>query len=189
MPLVLVIAFIVVPLVELAIILQVGELIGAAWTIVALLVVSIAGAWLVRREGTRAWARLVGALRDGRMPTDEVLAGALVLVGGALLLTPGFATDTVGLLLVIPPSRTLVASAVKTQVGRRVAIRTFGTEGLFGSRGGSDSGRRPGGQGGRAGGDVVDVEVVDVRRDRPVDGRSDGDRPDDDVPNRDRGSG
>lgn len=179
MPLVIALAFIVVPLVELMIILQVGELVGAAWTIVALLAISIAGAWLVRREGTKTWNRLTGVLRAGRMPADEVLQGALVLVGGALLLTPGFFTDAVGLLLVIPPSRALVASVIKTRVGQRVALHTFGAGGPFGQGANDASHRRSGRPAtGADRGDVVDVEVVDVTRERrrPVDATTDADQ-------------
>lgn len=169
MPLVLLVAFIVVPLIELAVIGQVSQAIGLSWTLVALLVVSVAGAWLVRREGSRAWQRLRATLGAGRMPTDEVLSGALVLVGGALLLTPGFVTDAVGLALVVPPTRRLIAAAVKSQVGRRVSIATFGG-GLIGDRlGGVTGGQRARPRRDHPGdGQVVDVEVVDVRRDDDV---------------------
>lgn len=166
MPALLVLLLIVVPLVELFILIQVGELIGAWWTIAALLAVSVLGAWLVRREGTRAWARFRGALSAARMPADEVLDGALVLLGGALLLTPGFATDAGGLLLMIPPTRALVAAAVKRQLGARLSVATLGgTRSGFGGRT-STSRRRSD--------DVVDVEVISVERERDQTG-SNGD--------------
>lgn len=163
MRLALVVAFIVVPLVELGIIIQVGQLIGAAPTILALLAVSLVGAWLVRREGTRAWRRFTEALRSGRVPADEVLEGAMVLFGGALLLTPGFATDTFGLLLMVPPVRALVGSTLKRQLGSRFSVTSLG----------GTAGRRPPGPaqpGGRRTArtrrrdDVVDVEVVNIER-------------------------
>ncbi|HEX6256697.1 MAG TPA: FxsA family protein [Euzebyales bacterium] len=154
--LLLVIVFIVVPLVELAIIIQVGELIGAAWTILLLLAVSLAGAWLVRREGLRAWTRFRTALVEGRVPADEVLEGALVLFGGALLLTPGFATDTVGLLLMVPPVRALATATLRRQLGARFTVTSLGSQ------------RRPPTQrpygAPQRGDDVVDVEVVNIER-------------------------
>jgi len=152
MRLLLVIAFIVVPLIELGIIIQVGDLIGAAPTILLLLAVSLAGAWLVRREGTRAWDRFTDALRSGRVPADEVLEGAMVLLGGALLLTPGFATDAVGLLLMVPPVRALVASTLRHRLGARFSVTSLG----------GTAGRRP--PQARRRDDVVDVEVVNIER-------------------------
>lgn len=116
MPLVLLLAFLVVPIVELAVIVQVGDLIGFGWTLVLLLAMSVAGAMLVRREGTRAWRRFREAIAEPRLPTHEVVDGALVVLGGALMLTPGFVTDVVGLLLVIPVTRSVVARLVRRQV-------------------------------------------------------------------------
>lgn len=161
MRLALVVAFIVVPLVELGIIVRVGGLIGLAPTILLLLLVSMVGAWLVRREGTRAWRRFTVALRTGRVPADEVLEGAMVLFGGALLLTPGFATDTVGLLLMIPPVRALVATTLKRQLGARFTVASLG---------GSAGRRSPPAQ---RRDDVIDVEVVNIERtgDRAGSGR------------------
>lgn len=147
----LVVIFIVVPLIELWLLIQVGQVIGAAWTIVALLAVSVAGAWLLRREGTRAWSRFRTALASGRVPTDEVVEGALVLLGGALLLTPGFASDAVGLLLMIPPVRALVASTARRRLAARLMVTTIG--------GGRPPRRRT-----RRSDDVVDVEVVNIER-------------------------
>lgn len=152
MRLLLVVSFIVVPLIELWIIIQVGELVGAAPTILLLLGVSLAGAWLVRREGTRAWRRFTEALRSGRVPADEVLEGAMVLLGGALLLTPGFATDAVGLLLMVPPVRAVVASTLKRRLGTRFTVTSLG----------GTAARRPPQP--RRRDDVVDVEVVNIER-------------------------
>jgi UPF0716 protein FxsA len=151
----LVLAFIVVPLVELAIIIQVGQAIGLLWTIALLVVDSVVGAWLVRREGTRAWSRFRLALNQGRVPTDEVLEGALVLFGGALMLTPGFASDALGLLLMIPPARALIAAMLKRRLGARFSVTTM-------SAGGAT---RRGGAARRPRDEVVDVEVINVERD------------------------
>lgn len=163
----LVVLLIVVPLAELFLLIQVGELIGVWWTIAALVAVSVVGAWLVRREGTRAWARFRAALSSARVPTDEVLEGALVLFGGALLLTPGFATDAAGLLLMFPPTRVLVAGAVKRQLGARFSVSTLG--GVRPGPGGRTSASR------RRTDDVVDVEVISVERARDHQTGSNGD--------------
>lgn len=158
----LVVVFIVVPLLELAIIITVGDLIGVWPTVALLLIDSLIGAWLVRREGLRAWQRFRAALGTARVPTDEVIEGALVLFGGALLLTPGFATDAAGLALLIPPTRALVASAIKRQVGSRFTVSTLGGAGTSSARTrsgvpGPTARRRPSDE-------VVDVEVVNVER-------------------------
>jgi len=148
MPLLLVVAFIVVPLVELAVILQVGNLIGLWWTIALLLTVSVAGSWLIRREGTRTWTAFRDALGRGRAPAVEVVDGALVLVGGALLLTPGFVTDIAGLSLVFPPTRALWNRLIRRRATSLLTLRVFGAPRPPG-------GRPPGGGAGR-------VEVIDV---------------------------
>lgn len=148
MPLLLFVAFLVVPIVELYFIIQVGQVIGAWWTIAILIAVSVAGAWLVKREGRATWRRFRAAMGSGRVPAVEVIDGALVLVGGTLLLTPGFLSDLAGLALVFPPTR--------AAANRFVRSRVRGRFGLGGAP------RRP-----RRSPDAapLDVEVVDVRRD------------------------
>jgi UPF0716 protein FxsA len=101
----LVLIFIVVPLVELYVIIQVGGAIGVLPTIALLFVDSVLGAMLLRSQGARTWRRFNEALNERRVPARETFDGALVILGGALLLTPGFVTDIFGLLLLIPPSR------------------------------------------------------------------------------------
>ena len=108
----LVLLFVVVPLAELYVIIQVGQAIGALATIALLLADSLLGAWLARSQGRAVWRRFQEALAAGRVPAREVLDGALVIAGGALLLAPGFLTDVVGALLLIPPSRALARHAV-----------------------------------------------------------------------------
>ncbi len=158
MPLVLFVVFLVVPLLELYVIIQVGQQIGALWTVVLLLLVSVVGTWLVRREGVRAWSNFRAALQGGRPPTAEVVDGALVLFGGALLLTPGFLTDILGLALVFPPTRAVVSRAVRARVRTR-----FGVAGLLGSAL-SGRGRR---RAATARSEPIDVEVLDVTRNDP----------------------
>lgn len=104
----LVLAFIIVPLLELAVIIQVGQGLGMLPTIGLLLVVSIVGAWLVKFQGLGVMNRIRRQLAAGQMPTDELVNGVLILVAGALMLTPGFITDAVGLSLLFPPSRAVV---------------------------------------------------------------------------------
>jgi UPF0716 protein FxsA len=103
--LLLVILFVLVPIAEIYVIIQVGQAIGALWTVLILIVESLIGARLVSWQGRRAWAAFQSALTAGRIPHREVLDGVLIILGGAFLLTPGFITDAVGLLLLIPPTR------------------------------------------------------------------------------------
>ena len=92
------VAFIVVPLAEIYVLIQVGQVIGVWWTILLLVADSVLGTWLIRREGGRAWRALQTALSSGRMPARELADGALILVGGTLMLSPGFVTDAFGIL-------------------------------------------------------------------------------------------
>src|SRR5215208_6281006 len=118
----LVLLFIVVPIVELYVIIQVGEAIGVLPTIALLIVDSVLGSVLMRHQGRAAWRRFNGALSEGRIPHREVLDGALVIFGGALLLTPGFITDIFGLILLIPPTRALVRKLSTRLLTGRVAM-------------------------------------------------------------------
>jgi UPF0716 protein FxsA len=120
---ILAIAFIVVPLAELAVILAVGDFLGFVPTLVLLLVVSAAGAWLAKREGLAAWRRFQLAMAQGRIPTVEVADGAMVLLAGALLLTPGFLTDVVGILLLLPPTRAMARRLAPRLAARRLRRR------------------------------------------------------------------
>lgn len=149
----LILVFLVVPVLELWVILAVGQRIGALPTVLALLGISVAGAWLVKREGLKAWRRFRAVVEQGGIPAEEVVDGALLLLGGALMLTPGFLTDAVGLALVVPlPRRWL---------NRGLRSRVRGMFGLGPARRSRSRTRAP------TTGDteVVDVEVVDVRRD------------------------
>jgi UPF0716 protein FxsA len=108
MRLLLFLAFLVVPVLEIWLLIQVGSVIGGPATVALLLADSLLGAWIVRREGRRAWRALQEALRSGRMPERELADGGLILVGGALLLTPGFFTDVFGFLCVLPFTRPMM---------------------------------------------------------------------------------
>ena len=129
MPALLVLALVVVPLVELYVLIQVGQELGALPTVAALVVVSLVGAALLRREGRRTWQAFRDATARGRVPGREVADGALVLLGGALLLTPGFVTDVVGLLLVLPPTRAVVRRSLTAYATRRLVEGPTGRPG------------------------------------------------------------
>ena len=122
MPALLVAALIVVPLVELYVLVQVGSLLGIVPTLALLLAMSLLGAYLLRREGARTWRAFRQALQAGRLPAREVADGALVLFGGALLLTPGFVTDLFGLACVLPPSRAVLRRLLTGAVTRRLGV-------------------------------------------------------------------
>ena len=122
----LVLLFVVVPIIELFVIIQVGEVIGVLPTIALLVADSILGAMLMRSQGRIAWGRFNAALAEGRIPHREVLDGALVIFGGALLLTPGFVTDVLGIILLLPPTRVLVRGLVARRLLPRIVISRFG---------------------------------------------------------------
>lgn len=118
--LLLVALFIGMPLVEIYVLVQVGQVIGAWWTILLLVLDSILGTLLIRHEGGRAWRALREALGGGRMPARELADGALILVGGTLMLAPGFVTDAFGVLLILPVTRPLFRRLLASLASRRV---------------------------------------------------------------------
>ena len=152
--------FLVVPLLEIWVLIQVGQAIGAWWTILLLIADSVFGAWLIRREGGRAWRALTAALGSGRMPAKELADGALILIGGTLMLTPGFVTDALGVLLILPFTRPLFRRALAGVVSRRlVVIPGAGfTDGAPGAGFGPGNATRPGPG---SDGSVVQGEVLD----------------------------
>ena len=120
MAVLLFVIFIVVPIVELAIIIQVGQLIGPLWTVLLLLLSAVIGSFLLRREGRRAWRSFRRAMDAGRVPTREAADGAMVIMGGALMLTPGFLTDALGVLCLLPPSRAVLRRMATAAITRRL---------------------------------------------------------------------
>jgi UPF0716 protein FxsA len=135
--LLLVLIFIVVPIAEIYVIIKVGEAIGLLPTVALLLVDAVLGSMLLRHQGRAAWIRFNRALAEGRLPHKEVFDGVLVIMGGALLLTPGFLTDILGLILLIPPTRAVVRGISGRFVRRRLALGSAGGVWTFGG------GRRP----------------------------------------------
>lgn len=156
MPLLLLFIFVIVPIAELAVIIQVGQWIGVLPTIAILILDSIVGSWLLKAQGRAAWRRFNQALAERRVPATETLDGAMVIFGGAFLITPGFITDVIGLVLLLPPTRAGL---------RRVLIGYFSRRFVVGAIGGAarrrgpppgSTGRRP------ARSDDVEGEAVDV---------------------------
>ena len=119
---VLVVVFLVVPLVELAVILQVARSVGVAVTLLGLIGVSVLGAWLVRREGAEVWRRFRAQVGAGVVPGREIADGAMILFAGALLLTPGFVTDLLGLLLLVPAVRRMLRATLLARVVGRIGM-------------------------------------------------------------------
>ncbi|MDQ6642272.1 MAG: FxsA family protein [Actinomycetota bacterium] len=122
----LLVAFVVVPLVEIYVIIQIGQVIGAWWTILLLIADSVFGSWLVKREGGRAWRALQVALRERRMPAKELADGVLILVGGILMLTPGFVLDIVGALCILPFTRPVGRRLLAGVISRKLVVATTG---------------------------------------------------------------
>ncbi|HEV2761153.1 MAG TPA: FxsA family protein [Acidimicrobiales bacterium] len=137
---VLVVLFLVVPLAELYVIIQVGQAFGALNTIALLVIVSAVGAWLVKREGMSVWRRFQRQVESGSVPGKEIADGVMILFAGALLMTPGFLTDLLGISLLLPPVRAVVRGAVMRRAARRA--------GIFRIDGGRIDGGRTGGFGG-----------------------------------------
>jgi UPF0716 protein FxsA len=154
-----------VPLLEILVLIRVGQAIGPWWTILLLVADSLLGAWLIRREGGRAFRALSEALSSGRMPARELADGILILAGGLMMISPGFVLDILGIVLILPFTR---------PIGRRMLTRVvsskllaggyvgpgspgFGQPGFGPNDPGRNDGRpRPGSQG-----PVVEGEVVD----------------------------
>ena len=164
-------ALLLVPIIEIFVIIQVGQVIGGWPTVALLLVESALGAWLIKREGRRAWNALRTALQTGRMPGRELSDAALVLVGGTLLLTPGFVTDVFGFFFVLPFTRPLARKLLTGFLGRRLATQLGGNPmtGFMPGVGQPPFGGRPypNQPGQQTPDDVVKGEVIDP--DRPKD--------------------
>jgi UPF0716 protein FxsA len=146
-PLFLVLAFILVPIAEIYVLIQVGQVIGPWWTILLLIADSIFGSWLLKREGAKAWTAFRVALGEGRMPARELADGILIVVGGTLMISPGFVTDVFGMLLILPFTRPL---------GRRLLARVLARRLVFVPGPGTGPGNAH-----RPGPDVVQGDVVD----------------------------
>ena len=122
MRLILFALFVALPILEIYVIIQVGQEIGAMPTLLLLVADALLGAWLVKREGRRAWEALNEAIQAGQAPGRELADAALILVGGTLLLTPGFVTDIFGFFLVLPFTRPFARRLLTAVVARRFVV-------------------------------------------------------------------
>jgi UPF0716 protein FxsA len=163
----LVLLFVVVPILELFVIIQVGEAIGVLPTIALLIIDSILGSVLMRSQGRLAWRRFNAALAEGRIPHREVLDGALVIFGGALLLTPGFISDVLGIILLLPPTRALARALVARRLLPRIVINRFGAPAAAAAAAAASGNGRPDGSRRRPAGGA-DVEGTATEVDPPV---------------------
>lgn len=120
--LILALLFLVIPIVELYVIIQVGQAFGALNTIALLIIISAVGAWLVKREGMSVWRRFQRQIESGTVPGTEIADGVMVLFAGALLISPGFLSDLLGIALLLPPVRALLRGVVMRQAARRAGI-------------------------------------------------------------------
>lgn len=187
---ILVLLILAMPIIEIWVAIQVGEVIGG-WEALSLVVLlSAVGAFLLRREGLGVISRFQQRIAGGEIPTKELIDGAMIAVGGTLMVAPGFITAAVGLLLLFPPTRAILRTIVVVRYGQRMAMAAPGEPGFgpaggaraagfggpfgpdgpagqgpggFGGPGGPGFGG-PGGPGGPGAGDVIDVGEADYER-------------------------
>jgi UPF0716 protein FxsA len=164
MPFLLLFAFIGVPILEIAVFIQVGGFIGLGATLVLVVLTAIAGTLLLRAQGLSTLGRARASLDRGEVPVREVFDGACLLVGGALLLTPGFVTDTLGFLLLLPPFRGVVLERLKRS--GHLHVYTGGTG--AGPAGTGPAGPDPARPTGGGAGPVIDGEFEEVGPARPT---------------------
>ncbi|MDQ6724589.1 MAG: FxsA family protein [Actinomycetota bacterium] len=119
---VLLLLLLIVPFAELYVIIQVAHAFGALDTVVLLILVSVAGAWLMKREGVSVWRRFRRQVEAGHVPGREIADGVMILLAGALMLTPGFLTDLVGIALLLPPVRAAVRAILLRRAARRAGV-------------------------------------------------------------------
>ena len=117
--------FTIVPVIELAIIIKIGQHLGAGTTIGLLILSGIVGASLAKHEGLRTLNAIQNELANGRMPTDRLIDALLILVAGVLMVAPGFLTDLVGMMLLIPPIRSLVRRHLKKRFEAKIVVNRF----------------------------------------------------------------
>jgi UPF0716 protein FxsA len=131
---VLVLVLIVVPVVEIAVIVRIGEWLGLLPTLLLLVADAVLGSIIMRAQGRAAWRRFTLALAERRIPAREVLDGGLVIFGGALMVAPGFLTDIIGALFLAPPTRALVRGALLRRLGRGMLFSAGRLAGRAGAR-------------------------------------------------------
>jgi UPF0716 protein FxsA len=120
------VALLLLPVIEIAVIIQVGMQIGASWTVALLLGMSLLGAWIIKREGRRAWLDIQRSVDNGQEPGREMVDSALILLGGLLLLIPGLVTDVFGILLVLPFTRPFLRRGAQVWLAKRTTTYVMG---------------------------------------------------------------
>lgn len=140
---ILVVLFIVVPIAELYVIIQVGSLIGVLPTLALLLADALLGSMLLRHQGRGAWRRFTAAIAERRFPGREAADGVMIAVGGTLLVTPGFISDVAGVLLLLPPTRALIRAGLFRYLRRRVIVAGGSAGGYQSAQGEPPPGDRP----------------------------------------------
>jgi UPF0716 protein FxsA len=161
---------IVASIAEIWVIVQVGEALGAPATLLLLFASALLGSWLLRREGAKTWNAFRTALAEGRPPAAEVVDGVLVLIGGLLMVLPGFVSDVVGLLLVLPPTRRLVRAAVLLRLAARLPAGVLGPIRVRSRRrpgGGAEQGWPPAPPTAGSGPQVLEGQIVEDPPARP----------------------
>lgn len=156
----LILLFTLLPLVELSLLLRIGEWLGAGPTIGLVIVTGVAGAWLARREGLRTWERVRTDVAAGRLPAEELVHALLVLIAGIVLVTPGVLTDAAGLLLLLRPARDIVARGMRKRLAGQVQFGSVDFGDLSSEatgRPGPGSSHGPGPD--RPGGRVIEIEA------------------------------
>ncbi len=113
--------FVFVPVIELSLLIKVGSIIGTLNTILIILLTALIGAYMVKLEGMGVMYRIQQSMQEGIFPAEELLNGMMILVAGALLLTPGFFTDIIGFLMVFPVSRNLIKRAARRYIEKKIA--------------------------------------------------------------------
>jgi UPF0716 protein FxsA len=166
MGLLLVLLFIIVPIAELYVIIQVGGLIGVGPTLLLLLLDAVLGSWLLKREGRAAWRRFNQALAERRIPGKEVADGFLIILGGALLIAPGFITDVFGILFLLPPTRAVARRVLRRFAIGRVTVAGFPAGAAMGGFAGAAGNRRSANRS-----YDYDVDAEEVSEDAEVDHR------------------
>ncbi|WP_419938787.1 FxsA family protein [Candidatus Palauibacter sp.] len=165
--------FTIVPVVELALLIRIGGLLGLGPTLLLVIGTGAAGAWLARREGLRAWLAVRDELQGGGLPGESLVHALLILAAGVVLITPGVLTDIAGILLLIPPVRGRLLARVRNWLGRQVeggAIRVVhgpgdGFSGLHGDFGQGRGARRPGRRGQQRPGREIVIEEEEPKTD------------------------
>ena len=148
--------FIAVPIIEIAAFIKIGEIIGLWPTIACIILTAIVGTFVLRLQGLSVLHSAQTSLQNNQVPLDSVVHGAFLLIAGALLLTPGFFTDAVGFILLVPPARTVIAHYVWQRLKTRVHVYQSGP-------GGQDA--PPGGS--RTHGPIIEGEAVEIDADEP----------------------